>query len=329
MNDIEAPLRWDHMRADNLQAWADLNNLIARFDHTEEFFEAADLAEDLESPRFTASRDSWCVWAGETMVAIGTVIAPEGLSNLGFARAYLFGGVHPGHRRRGIGQQLIEAQQRRGAALAAQRHPGKPGVWYVDGGIPGASARPMLEGRGFEVVRYFAHMARPATAGLLNHTPSLPDGIRLITPTVQMYPALRLVHNTAFTDHWGSGAMTEQAWQEERKSRTARSQFSTIAVDESGVALSYVWAAQWVKRELYIDLVGTAPGARGQGLAAACLSRTVNLALKSGDYDKVDLGVDSQSPTGATRLYEQLGFAVDRTFALYGRSIPSDTPSQP
>lgn len=324
MTDTGAPLRWDHLRTENLHAWADLNNLIARFDETEEFFEAADLAEDLESATFTAELDSWGIWSGDQLVAIAQILAPEGLSNEGLARAYLFGGVHPDHRGRGIGRQLFEVQQRRGAELAAQRHPGHPRIWFADGGIPGASVRPMLERRGFEVARYFAHMARPSSAGPLDVIGALPDGIQLVTPTPEMSHDLLRVHNVAFADHWGAGEKSEQGWKEDRESRTARTQFSTIAVDGDGVPLSYVWAAQWVDRELYIDAVGTSPGARHQGLAGACLSRTVNLALDSGDYDKVDLGVDSASPTGATRLYEQLGFAVDRTFALYGHPIPSD-----
>ncbi len=139
-----------------------------------------------------------------------------------------------------------------------------------------------------------------------------------------MSPDLRLVHNLAFADHWNAGEKSEQGWREERESRSARPHFSTVAVDAEGVALSYVWAAQWVDRELYIDAVGTSPAARHQGLAGACLSRTVNLALRSGGYDKVDLGVDSASPTWATRLYENVGFTVDRTFALYGLAMPSE-----
>jgi len=324
MSDIGAPLRWDHLRTENCDNWADLNNLMARFDGTEEFYEAADLKEDLQSATFTAELDSWGIWMGDQLVAIGQILVPEGVSNEGLARAYLFGGVHPDHRGRGIGRQLFEVQQRRGGELAGQRHPGHPGIWFADGGIPGATVRSLLARRGFEIARYFAHMVRPVSAGPLETTAPLPDGIRLITPTPEMSSDLRIVHNVAFADHWNAGEKSERGWKEERESRSARPALSTVAVDADGVALSYVWAAQWVDRELYIDAVGTSPPARHHGLAAACLSRTVNLAWGSGDYDKVDLGVDSASPTGATRLYESLGFSVDRTFALYGLAMPSE-----
>lgn len=68
-------------------------------------------------------------------------------------------------------------------------------------------------------------------------------------------------------------------------------------------------------QELYVDLVGTVPGARGRGLAAACLARTIRLAGEGGEFDEIELGVDSESPTGATRLYDRLGFTLDRTLA--------------
>lgn len=33
----------------------------------------------------------------------------------------------------------------------------------------------------------------------------------------------------------------------------------------------------------------------------------------SGDYDVIDLDADSDSPTGATRIYERLGFTIKHT----------------
>lgn len=84
MTDVEVPLRWDHMRPGNLQEWADLNNLIARFDKTEECFEAADLAEDLESSTFTAEHDSWGIWTGEQLVAMGQILCRSACRRIGW-----------------------------------------------------------------------------------------------------------------------------------------------------------------------------------------------------------------------------------------------------
>ncbi|MDO5630008.1 MAG: GNAT family N-acetyltransferase, partial [Mobilicoccus sp.] len=91
------------------------------------------------------------------------------------------------------------------------------------------------------------------------------------------------------------------------------------ALDDDGDVIAYVLTSQWTPRELYVNLVGTVASARGRGLAAACMARTLRLAAVSGDYDTIGLEVDSDSPTGATRLYERLGFTLARTFASMER----------
>jgi ribosomal protein S18 acetylase RimI-like enzyme len=55
-------------------------------------------------------------------------------------------------------------------------------------------------------------------------------------------------------------------------------------------------------------------------LPRACLEHTIARASASGDYDTIELHVDSASPTGATRLYERVGFGLDKTFAAYERA---------
>lgn len=184
--------------------------------------------------------------------------------------------------------------------------------------------RGLLRARGYEVVRYFSRMVRPLpAAALLSETPpEIADGIRLVTPGDQDSEPLRLVHNVAFRDHWGAGEKSQQAWEHERSARSARPAFDSMAVDAQGEPLSYVLCAQWVPRELYVDVVGTAPQARGAGLARACLSRTIAAAAASGDYNLVDLWVDSASPTGATRLYEGVGFATDKMISTMRRPGP-------
>ena len=44
---------------------------------------------------------------------------------------------------------------------------------------------------------------------------------------------------------------------------------------------------------------------------------------------RADLDVDSESPTGATRLYERLGFTVKKTFAAMQRDAPPAWPARP
>lgn len=83
--------------------------------------------------------------------------------------------------------------------------------------------------------------------------------------------------------------------------------------------LAYALTGQWVDRELYVSLVGTRQSARGRGLARAVLEATVASAADSGRYDLVELGVDSDHPSGAGRLYASVGFTPVRTTAAYAK----------
>src|SRR5699024_10613498 len=101
---------------------------------------------------------------------------------------------------------------------------------------------------------------------------------------------------------------TEELWARRWTSNSNRHAVSTLAVDEQGQVLSYVLCAQWLDRELFITTVGTRSEHRGRGLAKAAMAHTLRAAADSGDYDVVELEVDSANPTGANGLYEGLGF---------------------
>lgn len=216
----------------------------------------------------------------------------------------------------------MDLMEARATELAAQRAPGVPAIWRASGGIEGASVRHLLAHRGYSVVRYFNELALrlPAAAEV-----TVPDGVRLVSPGPEHEEAARVAHNHAFADHWGSGPSNPEQWHDFWSGRSMRFDVSTLALDAAGVVLAYVLAGQWVERELWIDIVGTIPSARGRGLAGACLGRTVAVASASGNYDVVELQVDSESPTGAPRVYERLGFTTTKTFATMQRDAAAGT----
>lgn len=319
MNDY----RWAPITTADLEPWAALVNHLAEVDGTEEFLSVEDLAEELDSPQHDPQRDSWSVWQGETMVAHGGVFVPVTPDHEGRARCLVGGGVHAEHRGRGLGTRLLALAEARGLELLAERHPGRPAYFSADGGLEGATARELLSDRGYAVVRYFSHLRRPS-----QDIPPLPDhdGVQLITPGPEHEEAVRLAHEEAFKDHWGSGPVAPGPWHEHWISRSSRAELSTIAVarggEHDGQVVAYVLVGQWVDREAYVNIVGTVASFRGRGLAAACLTRTLGLVSAAGDYDVVELEVDSQSPTGATRLYERLGFRHHRQTARMRREVP-------
>lgn len=301
---------WGHLRAEDVPAWTELTNLLARVDETEEFYEAEDLAEELTEHGHDPELDSWALWEGDQLVGYGQLRVRE--DHEGAALAHLGGGIHPEHRGRGLGRALMDRMEARAVELADQRHPGARQLWRAPGNLEGASVRPMLEHRGYQPVRYWNEMKQdlPTTV-----TEPEVDAV-LVSPTDEHQEATRLAHTEAFRDHWGSGPTTPQRWADAWTARSNRPALSTLALDPDGNVLAYVMVGQWVPGEAYINLVGTIPSARGRGLAHAALLRTISLA---DGFASICLDVDSESPTGATRLYEKAGFVLSKTTASYQR----------
>ncbi|MGB3257618.1 MAG: GNAT family N-acetyltransferase [Ornithinimicrobium sp.] len=116
--------------------------------------------------------------------------------------------------------------------------------------------------------------------------------------------------------------MTCEAWQEHWDSVSSRRSMSSVALGDDGELLAYVLYGQHHEGVLYVNIVGTHRAARGRGLAKACLNATIVRAGAAGSYDTIELHVDSVSPTGATVLYERLGFEATKVFAAYQRPVP-------
>jgi GNAT superfamily N-acetyltransferase len=318
--------RWTRLTPDDTPAWSDLCNHLAVVDGTEEFLSPEDLAEELVAPHHDPASDTWAVWDGGQMVGFGAAFVPVTLDHDGRARGYLGGGVHEDHRGRGLGTALLDHLEDRALALLAERHPGRPAYLSAGGGLADSSARELLTDRGFALDRYWNLLTRP-----VGDEPEVPaiDGVDLLSPGPEHEEPVLLAHNLAFQDHYGSGPITPEGWHDHWTSRSARPEVSTIAVARGGgpegwrdgEVLAYIMVGQWVDRQAYVNLVGTVPHARGRGVAAAALARTLGLAARSGRYDIIELDVDSDSPTGATRLYEKVGFTLKHQTASMRRIV--------
>lgn len=306
-------LRWTHLDTTDVVAWSELVNLLATVDRTAEVYAPEDLAEELEEHDLDRVQDSLAVWDGDQLVGFGLLRVSSALTAEGYARANLEGGVHPRWRGRGIGTELMDRMEPRARELAVQRHPGVPRQLRVSGRLDGDPVRPLLEHRGYATARFFTEMARPLPGAQVAAVDP-----RVVPYSADLADAVRLAHNDAFATHWGSTAQSPGQWDDMVTSRAFRPETSTLVLDGDEV-LAYVLTAQWVPRELYVSLVGTRQAARGRGLARACLAGSVAAAAASGDYDVVELEVDSANPTGAGDMYASLGFVETKTTATYAK----------
>lgn len=316
--------RWARLRREDIPAWTALTNHLGRVDGTGEQYSAEDMAENFEAPLLDPERDTWTVWDGEDLVAVGSAQAVSTPDHEGNGRAFIEGGVHADHRNRGLGTRLVELATERAREMVDEHFPTGPAYLRAGGGLVDSSSQRLLEDHGFSVVRYFNELERPLTEA---PEVTVPEGVVLRCPGPEDEVAVHRAHDEAFRDHWGSGPVSDEQWHRYWTSRTSRSGLSTIAVEEgrdgsgSEDVLAYVLVGQWMDREAYVTIVGTRAAARGRGVATAALNRTIALAVQDGGYDRIGLDVDSDSPTGATRLYERLGFGVKHTTTSMQRGL--------
>lgn len=320
-------LRYASLSAATVGPWSELTNLLASADGTEEFYEAEDLAEELEEPGFDPQRDSVSVWDDQLLVGFGQLRLGDALRD-GVAKASIGGGVHPDYRGCGVGREIMDRLEPRARELAQERHPGVPVTADLWTGAEGSSAERLAVARGYVPVRYFTDMRveLPRKGPSPQSPAELPDGARIEPFTTGLGEAVRRAHNEAFADHWGSVPRSEERWADQLAARSFRPALSRVVLStDTSLAPedrvdAYALCGEWVKGELYVSLVGTRRRARRRGLGLALLESIV-LAASDAGYRMVDLTVDSESPTGAGRIYERAGFSRVRTSSVYQRRL--------
>jgi mycothiol synthase len=267
------------------------------------------LLSDWNTPGFVLTTDAWVATAPD-----GKVIGYEQVEVGDPEAAYeLDGYVDPGFVGRGIGPHLLRLAEERAALAASVPHqPIK-----LRGNIAAANiaARQLFTGAGYQVVRHFWRMeielrAAPAAS-------SLPEGISIRT----FVPGQdeRATHTTveaAFEDHWEHVPVGFEEWsrrQIQRDDFDPAFWFLATAGDQViGTALCYARSADmgWVRN------LGVRRGWRGRGLGSALLQHAFGAFYERG-RSTIGLGVDAQSPTGATRLYQRAGMRVTEEYETY------------
>jgi mycothiol synthase len=180
----------------------------------------------------------------------------------------------------------------------------------------------VLEHNGFGIDRYFLHMACPLEA--LIAEPQLPAGFTLATGPhdPEMWAQL---FNESFIDHWNHLPLSGAEVAQRKSTPMHRPELDLVAYAPDGTpaafCLGVLDSAENVRsgrNEGTIALLGTRRDFRKRGLGRA-LALSGMQALRAVGADVAVLGVDADSPTGATRLYESIGFRTALTRVLYGK----------
>jgi mycothiol synthase len=244
------------------------------------------------------------------VIAWGLVTVSQGQETA--VRVILHGGVRPDRRGQGLGRAVLGWQEARSLQLLAASDKALPGV-LVAWSDERAQATIRLARRfGFDIARYYLELRRDLLEPIAAARPL--EGYEIVAFDASRSEDVRLARNDAFRDHWGSQPVVEEAWASFLGRSIFRPDLSFLAVSPDGEVAGFVLSE--VDEEdfepqgfssAYIDLVGARRDHRGKGIAAALLTRALE-AIRDAGLQKAVLDVDSESLTGATRLYENVGF---------------------
>lgn len=240
------------------------------------------------------------------------------------AKAVVSGGVDPQWQRRGIGSSLLTwLETRVRARFAEDRQAGPLVRTYTHEGSTAHAA--LLQAAGYAVVRYYSEMLRPLAGAPVVPAPA---GIRIVPFTPQLAEAVRLAHNEAFADHWGSEPRSVQQWGILLANDDLRPEWSAVALDAAsgevaGYQLSLYDPERFSKegrQEGYTELLGVRRAWRGRGIAPALLSDAMVRYMSAG-MDHACLDVDTENPTGAKGLYEKMGYRALRCTLAWDKHL--------
>lgn len=263
---------------------------------------------------FDWTKDAWLAFAPNSQQALGYAhLQPVARTDL-----QAFASVHPEARGRGIGAALLARTEQRARDQIARFAPDDRVVlqqWVTAANEP---AHHLLEAAGYQVVRHIWGMI--ITLGEEPAPVTWPAGITVRSPVTGVdFRATHAAYREAFQDHWG---YAEQSYEDFSRSSIEIDTFDPslwfLAMDGDEVA--GVVMGEVLPDRGWVNDLAVRRAWRGRGLGMALLRHAFGEFYRRG-LSTVALGVDSQSLTGATRLYERAGMHVERQYDICEKAL--------
>lgn len=234
------------------------------------------------------------------------------------------GFVRPEWRRKGLGRALLHYNENRLREIAAAHPPKAAKAFQIFTTHGQVGLRALLEQEGYQPIRYFHDMVRPD----LENIPDLPlpDGLEVRPVLPDHYRAIFDAMHEAFQDHWSPNVQQEDDFKNWIEDPDFKPQLFQVAWDGdqvAGMILNYIDEGEneeYSRNRGYTEEISVRRPWRRRGLARALLARSLKMHRDLG-MTEAALGVDSDSLSGANRLYESMGFRIARTNALYRKEM--------
>lgn len=219
--------------------------------------------------------------------------------------------VHPAFAARGIGSRLTELVEQRARELANASGSLQFAAFASD-----AAAGELLVRRGYRVVRRYIRMVID-----LEDEPPAPADVPGVTVRPFAEGDAAAVHaavHEAFAEEWNFAPVPYEEWVEKRLGRSdpALWRVASEGDDVAGATLCDPrrFGGGW------IGAVAVRPSWRRRGIGYALLIESLRGLHERGER-RVALTVDTENPTGATRLYERAGMRELFRATMYEREL--------
>ena len=182
-----------------------------------------------------------------------------------------------------------------------------------------AAAHTLLEAHGYRAARHHYEMAIEMDSAP-PASPALPGGLVMDTfndvDAREFYDAI----TEAFADEWGFVSLPfDEWWVMRRNDESFDPELWLVVRDRERIA-AYARCEAGRFGGGFVGMLGVRREYRRRGLGLALLLEAFGEFWRRGTH-RVTLGVDSENPTGATRLYERAGMHIESTDVTFEKVL--------
>jgi mycothiol synthase len=289
---------------DDLGAVVELGNAFERAFMGAESFTPEEIAGEWR--RLDLERDAWVI-----AVPGGRLAGYATLESRAEGRFVSDGYVHPELRGLGVGGRLVD--------LAEESARARGGIDVQNMVIAhDEAAVAVLASRGYLPVRHFYRMV--IELGDEAPEPEWPAGLRVEPFDERDALVFHEAIEDAWQDHWDYSPRPFELFRERilEGSQYEPTLWTVVRAGDE-IAGGTICEAQFYGMGWVRSLFVRRPWRR-QGLGMALLLNTFRQFHERGER-RIGLGVDAESPTGATRLYERAGMTVAEATAVYRKEL--------
>ncbi|NEQ76969.1 MAG: GNAT family N-acetyltransferase [Okeania sp. SIO2C9] len=306
----------------DLEAIAQLLNSSESAHQFHEWPSPAEMLMQLETPSVDKQRDI-CLWedSNSQVMAIAGLMIPEIGEDIA---GILWFRVDPQTKGNNLEAQILEWGEKRMGEVGRERN---VKVKLLSGGHSDNVERiALLESCGFKIGRYFLMMERSLTDPIPEA--EFPEGFTLKHIDSEADAAVWAeMFNQTFIDHWNHQDITVESVKDKLNDPKYQSELSLVAVAPDGTFAAFCDCQIHSennelnrRKDGLIYMLGTRRGFRKRGLGSAILLSALKL-LKGKGMETAMLYVDADNLSGATRLYESVGFQRVNTQIAYIKEV--------